>query len=447
MTKVGKGFGIFFGAFILLALVLYFGFGYALGRALESKGLRQLIGGKTAKILDTSAGYLPLASDGLSVSSSGFLAKASPPRALTEMRAAHLRARCNLGELWRGKWRIDNLAVNHLQAAYGPAAAQLLNRNEFHDPELMPPSKTESPIEVDLRKIDIAHTDLFWGSAPEVGGEFRNVHTNFFPREGKLSIAGSGGTFHQAKWPFAQVQRFKLFYAKPELRIDEGYFTLGGQSTIAVLGNFRFEQPASFDLQLTFARCPVAPFLSETQRSKLEAEFDATTHLQNQMGQSSPRASGSIAFARAILKNIEALQNVANFTGRQELSRLPINQIKADYEWNSPTLTVKNFVLESNGLVVVKGDFTMKEQKIEGEFQLGVTPDLVEKFPGAREEVFKRSADGYLWTDLKVSGRPDRLRDDLKPRLVRAAQNHFAKGLLAPIFKPGQTVIQAIEAL
>ena len=89
----------------------------------------------------------------------------------------------------------------------------------------------------------------------------------------------------------------------------------------------------------------------------------------------------------------------------------------------------------------------MKEQKIEGEFQLGVTPDLVEKFPGAREEVFKRSADGYLWTDLKLSGRPDRLRDDLKPRLVRAAQNHFAKGLLAPIFKPGQTIIQAIEAL
>ena len=61
---------------ILLAPVLYFGFGYALGRALESKGLRQLIGGKTAKILDTSAGYLPLTSDGLSVSSSGFLAKA-----------------------------------------------------------------------------------------------------------------------------------------------------------------------------------------------------------------------------------------------------------------------------------------------------------------------------------------------------------------------------------
>jgi hypothetical protein len=72
---------------------------------------------------------------------------------------------------------------------------------------------------------------------------------------------------------------------------------------------------------------------------------------------------------------------------------------------------------------------------------------VVDKFPGARQEVFKRSARGYLWTDLVLSGPVDNLRDNLKPRLLRAAQNHFSKGLLAPIFKPGQTVIQAIEAL
>ena len=89
----------------------------------------------------------------------------------------------------------------------------------------------------------------------------------------------------------------------------------------------------------------------------------------------------------------------------------------------------------------------MKEQKIEGEFEIGVAPDVVEKFPGAREEVFTRSDGDYVWTKLTVTGTPDDLRNDLKPRLVRAAQNHFAKGLLAPIFKPGQTIIEAIEAL
>jgi hypothetical protein len=246
----------------------------------------------------------------------------------------------------------------------------------------------------------------------------------------------------------AQVQQFKLLYAKPELRIDEGSLTFGGASSISVLGNFRFEQPAAFDLNLTFAHCPVAPFLSEAQRSKFEGEFDGTTRLQKEIGRTeSVRAVGSIAIAKAILQDVEALQRVANFTGRRELARLPINQIKADYDWNSPALTVKNFVLESNQLVIVKGEFTMKEKKIEGEFQVGLSPDVVEKFPGARDEVFVRSEEGYLWTKLTLSGTPEHLRNDLKPRLVRAAQNHFAKGLLVPIFKPGQTIIQAIEEL
>jgi hypothetical protein len=196
------------------------------------------------------------------------------------------------------------------------------------------------------------------------------------------------------------------------------------------------------------AHCPVAPFLSDGQQSKLEGEFDGTAHLQKDGPQAEAmRATGAITISKAILRNVAALEKVANFTGRRELARMPLNQVKGDYEWNAPTLTVKNFILESNDLLIVKGEFSVKDKKIDGEFQLGVTPDLVDKFPGAREEVFKRSDGGYLWTDLALSGATDNLRDNLKPRLLEAAKKHFAKGLLAPIFKPGQTVIQAIEAL
>ena len=150
---------------------------------------------------------------------------------------------------------------------------------------------------------------------------------------------------------------------------------------------------------------------------------------------------------KAVLRNVQALENVANFTGRKELARLPIQQIKGDYDWNWPALVVKNFLLESKDIVILEGQFTVRDKKVDGEFQLGVAPDLVDKFPGAREEIFTRSERGYLWTELTLTGPLDKLRDNLKPRLLRAAQNHFAKGLLAPIFKPGQTIIQAIEAL
>jgi hypothetical protein len=448
MRRSTRWFVAILGLLLILGPVCYIGFGYALGRALETKGLRKLLSGKTAKVLDCNAGYLPLSSNGTSVSSRGLLVQASPPRALTELRGSRLRANCNLAELWRGKWKIDNLWVAHAQAAYGAAAAPLINRKEFPAPEMFPPLLEESPIDLDLRNIDIALTDLFWGSTPEAGGEFRDVHTNIFPRDKNLVIHGEGGTFHQAKWPLVRVQQFKLFYAKPELRIDEAALTLGGYSSISVLGNFRFEQQQSFDLQLTLARCPIAPFLSEEQRSKIEGEFDATAHMLKDASQTqSARGAGSITVTKAVLKNMDALKRVADFTGRQELAHLQINQVKGDYDWNWPALKVTNFLAEAKELVVLKGEFTVRDQKVNGEFEIGVAPDLVDKFPGAREEVFKRSADGYLWTELAVSGTVDHLRDNLKPRLVRAAQNHFAKGFLAPIFKPGKTVIEAIEEL
>jgi hypothetical protein len=448
MTKTKRRFGILVGALVALVLVGYFGFGYAISRTLEAKGIRKLISANTGRMLNCDAGYLPLRSHGLFVSCPGFLAQASPPRALTEMRASNLRADCKLQELWRAKWKIENLTIAHLQAAYGAAAAQHLNRDEFRTPELLAPSKTESPLKIDIRRLDVAHLDLFWGTTPEAEGEFRDVHTQFFPRDHNLVVHGDGGTFRQAKFPAVRLQQVKLFYAKPDLRVDEAILNLGGEGTINVAGNFRFEDQQACDLQVTFAHCPIGPFLSEEQRDKLEGVFDGNTRLQKDRTQTkSARAVGTVTISKAILKNIETLQNVATFTGRKELARMSIQQVKGDYDWNSPRLTVKNFLLESNELLVLEGEFVLQEKKINGEFQLGISPDVVDKFPGAREEVFKRSERGYLWTDLSLTGTIDHPRENLKPRLVRAAQNHFAKGLLAPLFKPGQTVIQAIEAL
>lgn len=448
MKRSTRWFLTFLALILIIVPLGYVGTGYALGSLLEARGLRQLLSGKTAKVLDCNGGYLPLKSHGLSVSSLGFLGQASPPAALTELRGSRLFARCNLMELWHGKWRIDKLTVAHLQAAYGEFAAQQINRKEFSAPQLFPPLLKESPIELDLRDLDITYTDLFWGTEPGAAGEFRDVHTNFYPRDKKLIVHGEGGTFRQAKWPAAQVQQVKLFYDKPQLRIDQASLTLGAGSVISVLGTARFEQQQSFDFDLTLARCPLTPFLSPSQRDKLEGQLEARVRIQKDQSQSqSARSVGSVIITQAILKNLDSLQRAAEFTGKKELAPLKIDSVKGTYDWNFPALAVKDFVLESKQLIVLRGQFTVQDQKINGEFDLGVAPDVVDKFPGAREEVFKRNADGYLWTDLTVGGSLSKPHDNLKARLVRAAQDHFSKGLLAPIFKPGQTVIEAIQEL
>lgn len=433
---------------VILTLGGYFGSQFVISRMLETRGLRKLISGKTAKVLDCDGGYLPLEANGRSVWSDGFLGKAQPPRTLTELRASSLWARSSLSELWRAKWRINVLHVRHLQAAYGGEAAKHIDRSEFAPPELYPPSKTNSPLELDIRVMDVTELDLYWGTTAESGGAFQHVHTQFFPRKPDLVVHGDGGTFRQAKWPEAHLQQCKLFYSKPNLRVDDAVLDIGGKGTISVVGNFVFAGEQTLDLQLTLNHCSIAPFFQKPDEAKLEGEFSAAVHLQKDASQKeSARAIGSVETTRAMLQKIATLEKIAAFTGRKEMAHLPVDRFKADYDWNWPTLTVKNLIFESKDLIIFQGEFVFKDQKVDGEFQLGVSPELVDKFPGAREEVFTRADRGYLWTTITLTGPLNKLRDNLKPRLVKAAQDHFAKGLLAPILKPGKSIIETIEEL
>lgn len=436
---------------LLLVGLGYFAATHFLGRFLEGEKIRTLIAGRVARELGGEAGLAPMSWRGFSVYSEGLVVTASPPRALSELRADQLFARCSLSELWRGKWRVDHLSARHLQVAYGAAAAGQLDRKEFPTPDMTPPSQTESPIKVDIREVSIARTDLVWGDPKSDGGQFREVQTSYYPDGKNLIMHGSGGTFHQAKWPEARVISFKAYYAKPSLRIDEATLTLGGDGTIRVNGGMQFDKESSMDLQLKVERSPIGPFLSEAERAKVNGTFDGDAHLKTRLGKpASLDADGSITIHPVILSKMESLEKAAAFTGKSELSPLRITEGRAKYEWKAEKLTVRDLFIEAKGTLCLRGSFTIKDGEMDGTFQLGVAPEIVDKFPGARKEVFTREEEGYLWTPVKLSGPFAHPQDDLKPRLMKAVENHIAGGLLKPLqplLKPAKAMTDVIEAL
>ncbi len=437
------------GIALLLGGLGYFALTHFLGRYLEGEKLRALIAGRVARELGGEAGLAPMSWRGLSVYSDGMVVTASPPRALNELRAEQLFARCSLSELWRGRWRVEHLTARHLQVAYGAAAAKQLDRKEFPTPELLPASQNESAIKVDIRKVTIARTDLLWGDLKKNdGGQFREVQTEFYPDGKNLSVRGSGGTFHQAKWPEMRVTDFKAYYAKPSLRIDEANLSLGGDGTIRVQGGMQFDKEASMDLQLKVERSPIGPFLSEAERGKVKGTFDGDAHLTARLGQPAALdADGSVVIRKVVLDKVDALEKAAAFTGKSELSPLRITEGRANYEWHKDQLAVRDLFVEAKGTLCLRGSFKIREGEIDGTVQLGVAPEIVDKFPGARKDVFTREDDGYLWTPVKLSGPFAHPRDDLKPRLTKAVENHIAGGLLRPLLKPAKAMMDVIEAL
>jgi len=367
-------FFIFVALLILVAFALYAG----AVRVMKTRGVRARLAGELANFFECNAAVAPLRWNGLTISAPGVLARDAPLPA--EIRLSQVSAPLTIVDLWRNDWKIDKVTVADVQAAFGDFAMQQLNRTSFATSDLSPPTSGTA----ELDQVNIRHATILYGSGSANAGEFRDVHVRTSRHDSELIIKGDGGTFRLAGFPEAFLLDATITYAKPNLRIARASLSFGDVNSIEVTGSINFEQPQNV------------------------------------------HAAGAVVMANAILKNVPTFQRVAQLTGRSELAQAKIDNVKADFDWNANTLTAKNFSGEAKQLFAVRGEFVLQDGKLNGEFELGLVPELVEKFPGAREDVFKSSRDGYLWTPVSVSGRVDDVRDNLRPRLLRAAQDHHA---------------------
>lgn len=377
-------------AFILVLLLIlgaaaaYF----AAPHLLAARGVRAQLARELAHLLGGNAAISPVHWNGLTISSSAFLKRESPA---VEIRAPQVSTPFGFADLWQNRWKIDKLTITDAQVALGAFAVQQLDRVAIITPEFSSPPAENSP----LREIEFVHANVLYGDVPQNAGELRDARAKLSWQDGAGVVLADGGTFRHGNFPAVALVNCKLNYTKPNLRIERAAFTLGDNSSIEVTGEINFDP-------------------------------------QNQI-----RATGAVFIANAIVKNVATLRRIADFSGRADLGQVKIDNLTANYDVNAQALTVKNFAGEAKQIFVVRGDFVVEGDKLNGEFELGLAPDVVEKFPGAREEIFKSTRDGYMWTAVSVTGRVDDLRDNLRPRLLRAAQDHHADA----------KVLEAIEEL
>jgi hypothetical protein len=108
---------------------------------------------------------------------------------------------------------------------------------------------------------------------------------------------------------------------------------------------------------------------------------------------------------------------------RLSFGECPFRELSGNYEWTrfpsdyQPRRRVKGLLrLEGSCVITDAGGIT-------GALRVGVTPQTLQWIPGSRERVFTVAQNGYVWTDVKISGSLKDLREDLTPRLVAAMQD------------------------
>jgi hypothetical protein len=412
---------------------------------LRDGAIGRLIGRKTAVILKADAGYLPLSNFGLSVRSGGLLAQGKPPQALVAVIANNISASCSLAKLIQRKWTINELEADHAQAAFGAAAGRLLKNDLPQQPALQPQIETPSVLKVDILETRIRQTDLFWGREEKTVGWLKNVETKYYLSDKDLEILGSGGTFRQTAWPEFKVKNLQAHYAKPKLEIRTADFTLGG-GELHITGLLTLGDGGGVTLQAQARHSPIAPFLSGKWSDKAEGVFEGEAKFDQRFGvDGSTFATGFLRCSDGVVHDWPVLEKIALVTRKPEFQRLKISLFRADYKWNGDRLEVTKLHAESKGLACVEGIFQLEKENIRGTFEIGATAEVLDTVPGAREKVFTSAHDGYFWATMHLTGPMKHPREDLKDRLVAAAQEHFAKGLLAPILKPGTGLLELLR--
>lgn len=435
------------GILLVLAGTGYFAAIRSVDRLIRSEGFLRFISEKTAEKLGVSeCGYLPVARRGMSVHSAGFLAHGRPPHHLTMLAAVNLHASCSLENLWKRTFTIRRLQTSHLVAAYGDPAAAQLQRILPGEPDLTAERKTETLVNIDIRETDIDQTDVYWGASAEIVGGLKAVNARFFPRDHGLDIFGRGGTFQQTGWPELKVDDLHLNWSASKLLVKSAALSLGQPGNLNVAGQFDFGQHGSMQLHLSAKQTPAEPFVTGYWKGKFNGVIDSETDLTKQFEpDANVNAAGELNFSRASLRDVAAFKQIAAVTRHPQFEKPKLDVLRFHYRYAGNRLEVSKFEAEIKGLCRFEGDFSLENKNIDGSFKIGAAPDVVDTLPGAREEVFTESHDGYLWTTLRLTGPAHHPKEDLKERLVAAARKHLMKGILGPLFKTGKPLIDLLQ--
>ena len=89
----------------------------------------------------------------------------------------------------------------------------------------------------------------------------------------------------------------------------------------------------------------------------------------------------------------------------------------------------------------------VNQGKLEGLFQVGVTPTSLRWLPGSQARVFTVERDGYVWTSVRVTGLLDDLKEDLSQRLIAAAGTELYEGIKGTVEKGARDLLDLVKPL
>ncbi|MEI8293789.1 MAG: hypothetical protein WCG66_07330 [bacterium] len=398
-------------------------------RFVHSADFSQFIAARAGEALEAEATLRPLRWNGDSALSESLTLTGRESAALDRLEAKILRAQWNWRAVLSGSWKIENIEVEEISAAFKAKpfttpdkAGNTLSKN------LPPPSFLARwlPSRLEIGVFGVRKANIRFGDIQSTGQAL-----TVEPVEGGYDIAARGGSLSIPGLPPLTHSQSHIRQRGGIYYLDDARFFLPSGGSVVASGN----SGARSRLTLVWDGVPVtalpvrdlAKYLDGTSRG--EATCDAEGHW-----------NGKITFTGARLHDLPLLKNAASFLRDASWTNPPLQKLSADFAWSDGNLTLTNLVVESTGLTRMEGCVRVaKGGDLSGQIQLGLDLNTLKLLPGARETIFASSRNGWYWSKVQLDGTLSNPKEDLSPRLAACVAG-------AVLFHNGSQALDAVPA-
>jgi hypothetical protein len=407
---------------LLLVLIVVVG-SLLISGFLRSEAFRKLMGTKTGEALYSAASFSPVSWSGSSMFVDSIHATGLEGSIVETLRADQARADVNWRAIFHGAWRVDQIEVVSFDATFRPGSIIPKEKGLHPAPQPLPTGIAAwLPTRFEVGELNIGRARLYFRNKTGMEvASLRDSMLHVYPDGTGWAVDGKGGVMAVAKLPALNVMSFRSRTQDDMFFLTDAQFQLGESGKISASGEFGDHSK----LYVEWSRVDVDPFLQEPWRSRLSGVVAGNAAVDwPESGIAAGRAVGSFRLTDGVAENIEMLDQVATFTGAPQFRRMPLQEFSGNFEWTQNVLKITNLVAESKGLLRLEGSCTIAENgNLSGTLRVGVTPQTLQWLPGSRERVFTVTQNGYVWTDVKIGGSLQDLREDLSPRLAAAIRD------------------------
>jgi hypothetical protein len=275
------------------------------------------------------------------------------------------------------------------------------------------------PNRVYLKSIETPQANVTWRFRGERAGFF-GIQLLITPHGPDFEYFATDGRLKTALLPDLDLRRAHLLITKTLLTIYDIDLASdsGSGESIYARANAGISKDRSVDLRANFNQVPIRSWLPAEWKEHLAGNAFGDLHWAGKDPKlESSSGEGSLSVKNGRIDNLPVLEKLAELSQKKSFEHLALNDSSFSFGWKYPKIDIENIAIEERGKFRIEGEMSIEQRRLRGTIRLGLTREYLDWLPNP-EEVFSRKQNGYLWTNVHLSGTIDDPGQDLSPRII-----------------------------